>query len=75
MLFGWLYCARFKKWNAFSSAQTFIKKVFMPGLLLQLVTREDALPVERLGGVRNVVTIIGIIVVGVALTPLAGWVA
>ena len=54
----------------------FIEKVFMPGLLLQLVTREDALPVERLSGVRIVVTIIGIIVVGVFLiTPLAGWVA
>ena len=47
----------------------------MPGILLQLVTREDALPVERLSGVRTVVTVIGIIVVGVVLTPLAGWVA
>ncbi|NOT59131.1 MAG: hypothetical protein HOP19_02780 [Acidobacteria bacterium] len=47
----------------------------MPGLLLQLVTRKSALPVERLSGVRNVVTIIGIIVVGVIITPLAGWVA
>ncbi len=75
MLFGWLYCPRFKKWNAFSSAQTFIEKVFMPGLLLQLFTREDALPVERLSGVRVVVTIIGIILVGVLITPSAGWVA
>ena len=47
----------------------------MPGLLLQLFTCEDALLVERLSGVRTVVTIIGIIVVGVFVTPLAGWVA
>jgi hypothetical protein len=53
----------------------FIEKLFMPGLLLQLVTRKDTLPVGRLSGVRNVVTVIGIIVVGVVITPLAGWVA
>jgi hypothetical protein len=59
----------------FSSLSTFIKTVFMPGFLLQLVTHESALLVERLSSVRNVVTIIGIIVVSVVLTPLAGWVA
>ena len=48
----------------------------MPGLLSQLVTREGALNLERLSGVRLVVTIIGIIVVSVIIiTPLAGWVA
>ena len=46
----------------------------MSGLLLHLVNRQFVLNGERLSGLRAVVTIIGIIVVGVlVLTPLAGW--
>jgi hypothetical protein len=51
------------------------EKHFMPGLPAQFVRLHGVPDSGRLSGVRLVVTIIGSIVVGVLLTPLAGWVA